>query len=51
MRNAYKNSVGNPEGKTPLGRPMRRWENLKETGCAGVGWIHLAHIGTCGGLL
>jgi len=24
MRNVYKNVVGNPEGKRPLGRPRRR---------------------------
>jgi hypothetical protein len=30
MRNAYKLLIGNPEGKTPLGRPMHRWEdNIK----------------------
>jgi hypothetical protein len=23
----YKVLVGNPEGKKPLGRPRRRWEN------------------------
>jgi hypothetical protein len=27
MRNAYKISVGRPEGKRTLGRPTRRWEN------------------------
>jgi hypothetical protein len=26
-RNAYKILVGKPEGKRPLGRPRRRWEN------------------------
>ena len=35
-RNAYR--VGKPEGKRPLGRPRRRWEDnikmdLKEVGC------------------
>jgi hypothetical protein len=24
-RNAYRILVGKPEGKRPLGRPMRRW--------------------------
>jgi hypothetical protein len=29
-RNAYTISVGNPEGKKPLGRPRRRWvDNIK----------------------
>jgi hypothetical protein len=27
MRNAYKILVERPEGKTPLGRPRRRWED------------------------
>jgi hypothetical protein len=28
--NAYKNVVGEPEWKRPLGRPRRRWEdNIK----------------------
>jgi hypothetical protein len=27
MRNAYKILVGKPEGKKPLGRPRRRWED------------------------
>jgi hypothetical protein len=39
--------VGKPEGKRPLGRPRRRWEDgikmdLKEIGWGGVEWIHLA---------
>jgi hypothetical protein len=29
-RNAYRVLVGKPEGKTPLGRPINRWEdNIK----------------------
>jgi hypothetical protein len=29
-RNAYRILVGKPEGKKPLGRPRRRWEdNIK----------------------
>jgi hypothetical protein len=29
-RNAYRNLVGKPEGKRPLGRPRRRWvDNIK----------------------
>ena len=36
-----------PEGKRPLGRPRRRWEDnikmdLKEVGCGGMDWIDLA---------
>jgi len=38
--------VGKPEGKRPLGRPTRRWEDaikmdLKEVGCGGMDWIEL----------
>jgi len=44
---AYRVSVGNPEGKRPLGRPRRRWEDninvdLQEVGCYGMDWIDLA---------
>jgi hypothetical protein len=47
-RKVYKVLVGNPEGKRPLGRPRRRWENeirmdLREIGLRGcVDWIRLA---------
>jgi hypothetical protein len=39
--------VGKPEGKTPLGRPRRRWEDIIKTdfrniGWGGVDWIELA---------
>jgi hypothetical protein len=39
--------VGKPEGKRPLGRPRRRWEDgirmdLTEIGLGGVDWIRLA---------
>ena len=38
FRNAYRVLVGKPEGKRPLGRPRRRWEDnikmdLREVGC------------------
>jgi hypothetical protein len=38
--------VGGPEGRRPLGRPKRRWEDnikmdLREIGFGGVDWIHL----------
>jgi hypothetical protein len=38
----HKVLVGKPEGKRPLGRPRRRWEDgirmdLRETGCGA--WI------------
>jgi hypothetical protein len=56
MRNTYKILVEKPEGKRPLGRPRRRWEdNIKiylRTYGLGVwiGFIWLK-IGTGGGLL
>jgi hypothetical protein len=39
--------VGKPEGKRPLVRPRRRWEDtikidLQEVGCRGMDWIDLA---------
>jgi hypothetical protein len=46
-RNAYRLLVGKQEGKTPLGRPRRRWvDNIKmdllEIYWGGVDWIGLA---------
>ncbi|KAJ4442648.1 hypothetical protein ANN_04237 [Periplaneta americana] len=46
-RNAYRVLVGRPEGKRPLGRPRRRWEDdikmdLREIGYDGRDWINLA---------
>jgi hypothetical protein len=32
MRNAYKILLGNSEGKRPLGRPRRRWEDIRMNG-------------------
>jgi hypothetical protein len=45
-RKAYRVLVGKPEGKRPLGRPRRRWEDwikmdLRETYLRGMEWIHL----------
>jgi hypothetical protein len=38
---------GKPEGNRQLGRPKRRWEdikmNLPEDGSGGMDWIELAH--------
>jgi len=39
--------VGKPEGKRPLGRPRRKWEDnikmdLQEVGCGVMDWIELA---------
>jgi hypothetical protein len=46
-RGVYRVLVGKPEGKRPLGRPRRRWDDnikidLQEVGCGGVDWIELA---------
>jgi hypothetical protein len=45
-RNACGILVGKPEGKRPLGRPRRRWENikmdLKLIKLGGMDWIDLA---------
>jgi hypothetical protein len=40
----YRVLVGKPEGKMPLGRPRRRWEDnvrmdLQEVGCGREDWI------------
>jgi hypothetical protein len=45
-RHAYTILVGRPEGRRPLGRPRRRWEDnikidLQEVGW-GMVWIELA---------
>ncbi|KAJ4447830.1 hypothetical protein ANN_09838 [Periplaneta americana] len=45
-RNAYRVLVGRPEGKIPLGRPRRRWEDnikmdLREVGYDDRDWINL----------
>jgi hypothetical protein len=46
-RGVYKVLVGKSEGKRPLGRTRRRWENnikmdLREIGIDGASWIQLA---------
>jgi hypothetical protein len=43
----YRVLVGRPEGKRPVGRPRRRWEDnikvdLKEIAIDGANWIRLA---------
>jgi hypothetical protein len=48
-RGVYRVLVGKPDGKRPLRRPRRRWENnnnkmdLQEVGHGGIDWIDLAH--------
>jgi hypothetical protein len=46
-RDVYRVLVGRPEGKKPLERSRRRWEDnikldLREIGINGANWIHLA---------
>jgi hypothetical protein len=46
-RGVYRVLVGRPEGKRPLARPWRRWEDnikmdLREIGIYGANWIQLA---------
>ena len=46
-RCVYRVLVGKPEGKRPLARSRRRWENnikmnLQEVGCGDMDWIELA---------
>jgi hypothetical protein len=46
-RGVYKFLVGKPEGKSPLERSRRGWEDnikmdLEEVGCGGMDWIDLA---------
>ena len=47
MRGVYSVLVGKPEGRRPLGRPRRGWEDnirmdLREVGCGCVDWVELA---------
>jgi hypothetical protein len=55
-RGVYRVLVGKPEGKIPMGRHSRRWEDnikadLQEVECGGMDWIELARdrelAGTC----
>jgi len=46
-RGVYSALVSKPEGKRPLGRPKRSWEDnirmdLQEVGCWGTDWMELA---------
>jgi hypothetical protein len=47
VRGAHNILFGRPEGRRPLGRPRRRWEDnikmdLREMGFGDVDWIYLA---------
>jgi hypothetical protein len=55
-RGAYRILVGKPEGRRPLGRPRRRWENsikmdFQEAGLGAWTGLIWLRIGTGGGLL
>ena len=55
-RDVYRGLVGKPEGKKPLRRSRRRWENninmdLQEVGCGGMTGSSWIRIGTGGGHL
>jgi hypothetical protein len=46
-RGIHRVLVGKPEGKRPMGKPIRRWEDnikmdLQVLGCEGMHWIELA---------
>ena len=46
-RRVYRVLVGKTEGRRPLGRLRRKWEenittDLQEVGCGGMDWIELA---------
>jgi hypothetical protein len=46
-RGVYRVLVGQPEGKSPLGRPRSRWDDnikmdLQQGGCGDMDWIELA---------
>jgi len=46
-RGIYRVLVGKSEGKIPLGRPRRRWDDnikmdLQKVGCGAMDWIELA---------
>jgi hypothetical protein len=55
-RSAYRILVGKPDGRRPLGRPRRRWEDNIKMDLREIGWGALTgliwlRIGTGGGLL
>jgi hypothetical protein len=48
-RGMYRVLLRKPEGKRPMGRPRRRWEDnikmdLKDVGCGGMDLLELAQV-------
>jgi hypothetical protein len=48
-RGKYRGLVGKLDGKRPLGRSRRRWEDnikmdFRELGCEGMDWIDVAQV-------
>jgi hypothetical protein len=48
-RGVYRGLFGKPEGKKPLGRPRRRWEDninmdVQEVGCGGMNGVDLVQV-------
>jgi hypothetical protein len=46
-KGVYRVLVGKPEGRSPLGRPRRRWQDnikidLHKVGCGAMNWIELS---------
>jgi hypothetical protein len=55
-RGVYSVLMGKPDGRRPLGRPRRRWEDnikmdLQRVRCGGMDWIELAQERAGGGHL
>jgi hypothetical protein len=48
MRGVYRVLVGNPEGKTLLGRPRRIWEDNIKMDPQEVGWGHVMDLSGSG---
>jgi hypothetical protein len=42
MRGVYRDLMGKPEGRRPLARPRRRWEDNIKVDLQKVDWIDLA---------
>jgi hypothetical protein len=53
VKGAYNILVGRPEGRRPLGRSRRRWEDNINMDLREIGWIGFIWLrtGTGGGLL